>query len=140
MTDQLNTVEAIDNAAPALANRAIARCVRAFHVAHRECIDNKASETDAMKKAGEAYRATMPPLTDRENCRDFIACVAQGVLMGAIEEKYAGKLLYAAQVATAVTSAEELSRERAGYAVYANLSAAETERVKKFMPRRSKTS
>jgi hypothetical protein len=92
-----------------------------------------------MDKAGEAYRALLPPLTTRENCRDFIACVAQGILLGAIADKNSGKLLYAAQVALAVCCAEERSRELTGYAVYAALTETEAESVRKqFLPRRSK--
>ena len=41
----------------------------------------------------------MPPLLGAENIRDFIACVAHGMLIGTIENKDATKLLYAAQVA-----------------------------------------
>ena len=60
------------------------------------------------------------------------------MLLGAIPETSAGKLLYAAQVALGGARAEEKSREMAGYAVYANLTESETARVKKFMPQRSK--
>jgi hypothetical protein len=41
----------------------------------------------------------MPSLTGEQNIRDFIACVAHGILLQAIEEKNGGKLLYAAQIA-----------------------------------------
>jgi hypothetical protein len=101
-------------------------------------MDEDEDEYDAAEKAGEAYRAALPPLTSRDNCRDFIACVAHGILLGAIPESSAGKLLYAAQVALGAVSAEEKSRESAGYAVYANLSETETAHVKKFIPKRSK--
>ncbi len=47
------------------------------------------------------FRLTMPPLVGYRNIRDFIACTAQGVLLGAIDPKDSTKLLYAAQVATA---------------------------------------
>jgi hypothetical protein len=60
------------------------------------------------------------------------------MLLGAIADKNAGKLLYAAQVALAVCCAEERSRELTGYAVYAALTESEAENVKKFLPRRSK--
>lgn len=48
----------------------------------------------------------MPPLSTRDSCRDFIACIAQGMLLGAIPEKEGGKLLYAAQVALAAANVE----------------------------------
>jgi hypothetical protein len=132
-------IEAVEKPSPALANPAISRCAEAWDEAYNEQMEEDEDEYGAAKIAGEAYRAALPPLTSRDNCRDFIACVAHGILLGAIPESSAGKLLYAAQVALGAVSAEEKSREMAGYAVYANLSETETARVKKFMPRRSKT-
>ena len=123
---------------PALANPAIARCAEAWDDAYSEQMEEDESEYGATQEARDAYRAAMPPLTSRDNCRDFIACVAHGILVGAIPENSAGKLLYAAQVALGAVSAEEKSREMAGYAVYANLTESEAARVKKFMPQRSK--
>ncbi|MGD0479009.1 MAG: hypothetical protein ABSA42_02485 [Terracidiphilus sp.] len=128
------------NSSPALANHAIARCARAWEDAYRTEMEESDSEYLATKKAGEAYRAALPPLTSRDDCRDFIACVAHGILLGAIPATDAGKLLYAAQVALGAVGAEEKSREMAGYAIYASLSASETARVKKFMPQQSKIS
>ncbi len=131
-------IESVEKPSPALANPAIARRVEAWQEAYDEQMDEDESEYSAIKKAAVAYRAALPPLTSRDNCRDFIACVAHGILLGAIPEASAGKLLYAAQVALGAVSAEEKSREMAGYAVYANLTEVETARVKKFMPQRSK--
>ncbi len=62
------------------------------------------------------------------------------MLLGAIGEKYSGKLLYAAQVALAVCCAEERSRELAGYAVYADLTEAGTACARKLLSPRSKIS
>ena len=131
-------IETVEKPGPALANLAISRCAEAWEDAYREQMEEDESEYSATKKAGEAYRAALPPLTSRDNCRDFIACVAHGILLGAIPETSAGKLLYAAQVALGAVSAEEKSREMAGYAVYANLTETEAARVKKFMPQRTK--
>jgi hypothetical protein len=125
MANQPEPVEIIEEEpAPALRNHAIARCAKAFQDAHRARIQKGDGQYLAKDDAGEAYRALLPPLTNRDNCRDFIACVAHGMLLGAIPEKNAGKLLYAAQVALAVFCAEERSREMAGYAVYADLTGA----------------
>jgi len=55
----------------------------------------------ASQEAAEAYCRAMPPLTSHESIHDFIACTAQGILIGAIPSKQAGQLLYAAQVALA---------------------------------------
>jgi hypothetical protein len=41
----------------------------------------------------------MPQLSGRESIRDFIACTAHGILIGAIPPQQSGQLLYAAQVA-----------------------------------------
>jgi hypothetical protein len=132
-------IETVEKPSPALENPAIARCAEAWKDAYRTQFEEEAHAADAMRKAGEAYRAALPPLTTRDNCRDFIACVAHGILLGAIDDKSSGKLLYAAQVALFAVASEEKSREMAGYAVYANLTESETARVKKFMPQRSKT-
>ena len=70
-------------------------------------MDAGKSELAAAFRAGEAYRAAMPPLSTRDSCRDFIACVAQGILLGAVSEKDGGKLLYAAQVALAAAKSDQ---------------------------------
>jgi hypothetical protein len=41
----------------------------------------------AVNSAGQAYRSVMPPLTGKENIRDFVACVAHGMLIGATRER-----------------------------------------------------
>ncbi|MDR3797749.1 MAG: hypothetical protein P4K93_06330, partial [Terracidiphilus sp.] len=96
---ELTEIETVEIPSPALANPAIFRCAEAWDDAYSEQIEEDESEYSAKKEAGEAYRAALPPLTSRDNCRDFIACVAHGILVGAIPEASAGKLLYAAQVA-----------------------------------------
>jgi hypothetical protein len=130
--------EIVEKPSPALSNPAIARCAKAWEDAYRARIENGGVRFEANDDAAHAYRAALPPLTNRDNCRDFIACVAHGMLLGAIPENNAGKLLYAAQVALGAVGAEEKSREMAGYAVYANLTEAETACVKKVLPQRSK--
>ena len=141
MANEPQPVEIIEQEpGPALKNHAIARCAEAFENAYRTYLEEHESEYCATQKGGEAYRALLPPLTSRENCRDFIACVAHGMLLGAISEKNAGKLLYAAQVALAVCCAEERSREMAGYAVYAELTGAGLACARKLLSPRSKIS
>jgi hypothetical protein len=58
-------------------------------------------EYAATKIAGKVFRRALPPLVGHENIRDFIAGVAQSILLGAISTNEASKLLYAAQVALA---------------------------------------
>ncbi len=53
----------------------------------------------AEQDAAKAYRNAMPVLSGYESIRDYIACVAHGILIGAIPADRSGQLLYAAQVA-----------------------------------------
>ena len=99
------TFYALSKSNPALQNPAVARCCKAWKRVYRA--EGAEDEYDAPRKAAEAYRAALPPLTSRENCRDFIACVAQGMLLGAIAEKDGGKLLYAAQIALSASASQE---------------------------------
>jgi len=52
---------------------------------------------DASKAAHDAYRNALPPLSGVENIRDFIACVAHGMLIDSIRDCVAARLLYAAK-------------------------------------------
>lgn len=132
MADKIQVVAAVETlspapAGPAFANPAIARCVGAWNNA-----------LGAGLQPGEAFRAALPPLIGRDHCRDFIACVAHGILLGAIDHKIAGKLLYAAQVAIVACSVDEKAQRFAGIAAYADLTESEARHVKKFLPQRSK--
>jgi hypothetical protein len=53
----------------------------------------------------------MPPLSGHENIRDFIACVAQGILIEAISGSDGARLLYAAQVAHTALNIPAQSRK-----------------------------
>ncbi len=103
------TADAVDKSNPSFANLAVAHCCKAWKRTFRETFAAEESEPRAASEAAEAYRAAMPPLSTRNSCRDFIACVAQGMLLGAIPEKEGGKLLYAAQVALAAANVERNS-------------------------------
>jgi hypothetical protein len=98
------TFDALSKSNPALQNPAVARCCKAWKRIFRAEFEE--SEYSGRRMAAEAYRAALPPLTSRENCRDFIACVAQGMLLGAIAEKDGGKLLYAAQIALSASASQ----------------------------------
>jgi hypothetical protein len=52
------------------------------------------------------YRQAMPDPIGLQNIQYFIACVSQGLLIGAIQESNASRLLYAAQVASTVLARE----------------------------------
>jgi hypothetical protein len=84
---------------------AVNRCREAWQKAYDAYMEKNAhkrggaSEYSAALGAGAAYRAAMPQLATWMGIRDFIACVAYGVLIEAIPEQRTGQLLYAAQVA-----------------------------------------
>jgi hypothetical protein len=105
------TANAVDKSSPSFANAAVAYCCKAWKKAFRAARNAGESEYEAFLKAAETYRAAMPPLSTRDGGLDFVACVAQGILLGAISEKDSGKLLYAAQVALAALNNEQNSRK-----------------------------
>ena len=83
----------------ALQNPAVARCCQAWQHAYQEYAENDESEIGARGWACKAYRNAMPVLSGEESVGDYIACVSHGLLIGAIQEHRASKLLYAVQVA-----------------------------------------
>ncbi len=84
---------------------AITRCREAWQQAFDEYMkknarkDGPMAQGNAADEAAAAYRGAMPPLVGYEGIRDFIACVAYGILIEAIPSERSGQLLYAAQVA-----------------------------------------
>ncbi len=84
---------------PALANSAVARCCEAATAAKRAAIAKRQATYDCTYAAREAYRKVMPPLSGADNIRDFVACVAHGLLLGVLSDSECTRLLYAAQVA-----------------------------------------
>lgn len=81
-------------------NAAVARCCKAWSDTYEAERAKGQGEYSANETAGEAYRDAMPTLSSPESVRDFIACAAHGILLGAIEGKQGSQLLYAAQVAS----------------------------------------
>jgi hypothetical protein len=80
-------------------NPAVARCMSAWALAYKEQKAKHKDDYEAAREAAKAFRNIMPSLSGYENICNFIACVAQGILIGSIEGKNGTKLLYAAQVA-----------------------------------------
>ena len=74
--------------------------------------DVPGDELFASKDAGEAYRNAMPLLVGYNGARDFIACAAHGILIGAIAKDEGGQLLYAAQVALSIAQSENRQPKR----------------------------
>ena len=81
-------------------NPAVARCRSAWWTAYRHSEENDKGVFPSVA-AHRAFREAMPPLAGAQNIRDFIACVAYGMLIRAIEGPDAARLLYAAQIAHA---------------------------------------
>ena len=94
-------------------NPAVAHCMSAWARAYK--IAEKAGRSDIYNshESGIAYRHALPPLTGEENICNFIACVAQGMLIGAIDGPDGARLLYAAQVAHTTLSKKGLTRKSA---------------------------
>ena len=88
-----------DPSDPASANPAVARCCQAYGQALKTARYQGKGEYASARDARQAYRSAMPSLSGPENIRDFIACVAHGMLIEAIEGSAGARLLYAAQVA-----------------------------------------
>ena len=101
--------ESQPQASPAPISPAATRCVEAYN---RACKTGRASLRDeiaAIRSARRAFRAAFPPLAGPENIRDFIACIAQAILLDVIDTADASKLLYAAQVAIAAARVQPAS-------------------------------
>jgi hypothetical protein len=100
MTEEVSTVP--ENPGIAIPETpAIVRCRAAGKRAYNAAIEKGKETYYATKDANQAYRRAMPPLTGQENISSFIACVAHGILIDAIDGKDTTRLLYAAQVALA---------------------------------------
>jgi hypothetical protein len=100
-----------DPSCPASANPAVARCTQAYADAMESALDRGRHQYDVTREAGNAYRQAMPPLSGHENIRDFIACVAHGMLIDAISGPDGARLLYAAQVAHSALNSPSQSRK-----------------------------
>lgn len=98
---------------PAMANSAIAFCCDAWLRTYTRVFAKDGSNVAARFRAAESYRKALPPLTGEDGIRDFIACIAQGMLIGAIDDKRGTRLLYAAQVAhTAISQPSKRKPEK----------------------------
>jgi hypothetical protein len=97
---------------PSLKNPAVALCNEVWVKIHAATLERTKNLYTAERCAGVAFRLAMPPLSGYQNICDFIACAGYGILLGAIKERNAGKLLYAAQVALATVSKESKTLTR----------------------------
>ncbi len=83
----------------ATGNRAAAQCVQVYQQTYEDARLEGANTIQAQDTAARKYRAAMPAPSGREGIRDFIACIAYGVLIGAVSTRESTALLYAAQIA-----------------------------------------
>ena len=102
-----------DGSSLACQNPAIARCSEAWERVFRAELAKGSSPSFAQYNANHAYRNALPPLSGYDNICDFIACVAHGMLIGAIQEKNGAKFLYAAQIALGAVRREPKAEEPA---------------------------
>lgn len=103
----------IPDSHPAGAQTALRRCCAAWKRAFNAYMDNPryspgsdGGKFYASRDAAEAYRNAMPLLAGYQGARDFIACIAYGILIGAIPKEDSGQLLYAAQVALSIAQSQ----------------------------------
>lgn len=94
-------------------NAAVALCYESYSRALEEAEEQGRGRAAAMLLARDVYRKAMPPLCGRENIRDFIACVAHGMLLKIIDSTEGTRLLYAAQVAQSSAERDPANRKSA---------------------------
>lgn len=92
----------------------IARCCDTGTRAYHTTLAKTKSEFEANHAAHMAYRSAIPPLTNAENIRHFVACVAHGMLIGTIAKTDGARFLYAAQVASGATRRASAQTRSAG--------------------------
>ena len=90
---------------PDLANPVLLRCCKAWIRAHESALARGVNPVSAILRGNEAYRNSMPPLSGADNIRDYIACVAHGMVVRTILPEIGTRLLYAAQVALSACKA-----------------------------------
>lgn len=89
------------DSSPALENPAVAHCCEVWERTRREAREAGNTVVLARVAGHKAFQKSLPPLTGQENIQNLIACVAHGMLIGAILSRDGARLLYAAQVAMA---------------------------------------
>jgi len=89
------------DSSPALENTAVAHCCEVWERTRRQAREAGNGVVVSRVAGHKAFQKSLPPLTGRENIQNFIACVAHGMLIGAILSPDGARLLYAAQVAMA---------------------------------------
>jgi hypothetical protein len=90
-----------DKSSPARQLPAVAFCCEAWEAAFLASYSKEKKDFRARNPANKAYRDALPPLCGYQGISDFIACVAYGMAIDAIQDSSGDRLLHAAQVALA---------------------------------------
>jgi hypothetical protein len=90
-----------DKSSPARQLPAVAFCCDAWEAAFLAAFSKDQKGFRACGPANRAYRNALPPLCGYQGISDFIACVAYGMVIDAIQDSSGDRLLHAAQVALA---------------------------------------
>ncbi len=91
-------------------NPAVQHCLDAWQEVFDQQVVGGKDEYSAARAAHKAYRLAMPNPDSDQTIRDFIACVSRAILIGAIKDSDASRLLYAAQVARQACAAPAKSQ------------------------------
>lgn len=100
-----------DKPSPVPSNPAVETCSKAYTRAYKAARKQSPGILHAEDEAEKAFCKAMPPLSGQENIRDFIACVAYGMLIKAIPGPDGARLLYAAQVANSTVRSQRTKLE-----------------------------
>ena len=110
---------------------AVTRCQQAWAAARRDARAKGLQEYKITDLGQRAFCAAMPQLTSLDNIRAFIACIAAGILSGAVSYTDSTRLLYAAQVASTVVPRPTLPRRGPGRPSKEEVLLRETESIPK---------
>ena len=88
-------------------NEAVQFCLDIWRDAYDKSRAAGKTEYFASRDAHDAYREAMPDLTSFSEIQDFIACIGRGILIKAIDDSEASKLLVAARIASQAFASSE---------------------------------
>jgi hypothetical protein len=91
---------------PVPPNPAVTRCLAAFTATRAAAKKQGLKAFDCTCAGVDAYRDLLPPLDSYENIRDFIACVARGIIIDSLAFRDGKDLLYAAHIAISALRAQ----------------------------------
>jgi hypothetical protein len=121
-------------------NHALQRCAAAYHHVRAELPEGAYYHADLhnQQKASLAFLAQLPVLIDPASCQLYVACVAQGVAIGAVDICDAGRLCHLAQTAMSIWKLANLTIPAAEEKRQREAEKAEREARKQATPHPSK--